>query len=87
MPEISLLGDKGLKNSLLDTNMPADYFSSNPTGAIGSGSGTPWGMIAEIAATNLKGLISGLNPDITDSKTIASNQSSTFGSTGGIQYK
>lgn len=33
-------------------------------GAIGSGAGTPWGLIAEIGATNLMGLFDGLNPHI-----------------------
>lgn len=54
--------------------------------AVGSESGTPWGMIASIAATNLFGLIDGLNPNIRAEDLVheAGTSSSSY---GGIGYQ
>ena len=61
--------------------------SQNPKGAVGSGGLGPWGSIAEIAATNVKGFINELNYQPTKADQIESNQGSRYQSYGGIQYK
>jgi len=54
------------------------------TQPIGASSGTPWGMIAEIAAANVGGFVAGLNPGITSTDMLmdAGRSNSTINGVG-----